>query len=476
MGFLAGLGVFLCCRFFNDWVATLEATQRWHLRWSLIGLDTEWPLKLSALQVTCLCIAAVALPIMYCETRVLRVHRRASTGLDFDRWTPDKRRVGIKYLGLLLTLAPIILAYLVFPEYGDGKYQALWRAAAWGLPLAMLIAPWYMHLVDARQRDPEDGYWQVGNAALALFTTTRRSRIDRARLAQHARAWLVKAFFLPLMFGFLYHDVRFFLDYVWQLPEDSLHLAHLTLTRHFQAVYEGAYEFIFAIDVLFATVGYLCTFRLVDSHTRSTEPSLFGWVVALLCYPPFWAVFGASYLAYGNGYTWGTWLYHTPWAYCLWGSAILLLIMIYTWATITFGIRFSNLTHRGVLTNGPYRFTKHPAYLAKNLSWWLINIPFIPFTAKAEMQDPLLTLKLCLLCALMNLIYFLRAWTEERHLSQDPDYVRYALSMDQRPWLRFCGRWLPWLSYGWRYRRWRATGWAASLPDQMSTDDNSAVV
>lgn len=37
---------------------------------------------------------------------------------------------------------------------------------------------------------------------------------------------------------------------------------------------------------------------------------------------------------------------------------------IYAWATIMFGGRFSNLTHRGIITNGPYPWTKHPAYRA----------------------------------------------------------------------------------------------------------------
>ncbi len=53
------------------------------------------------------------------------------------------------------------------------------------------------------------------------------------------------------------------------------------------------------------------------------------------------------------------------------------LTAIYAWATLAFGIRFSNLTYRGVLTNGPYRFTRHPAYVSKNLFWWLSVLPFM---------------------------------------------------------------------------------------------------
>ena len=60
-----------------------------------------------------------------------------------------------------------------------------------------------------------------------------------------------------------------------------------------------------------------------------------------------------------------------------WGSTILVCIAVYSWATISFGIRFSNLTNRGIITNGPYRYTKHPAYIAKNLSWWMESVPFV---------------------------------------------------------------------------------------------------
>ena len=89
-------------------------------------------------------------------------------------------------------------------------------------------------------------------------------------------------------------------------------------------------------------------------------------------------------------------------------------------STAAFGLRFSNLTHRGIITNGPYRWTKHPAYIAKNLSWWLISVPFIAGA------DWLQAAQSCLLLAGVNLIYLLRAKTEERHLSRDPVYRDYV--------------------------------------------------
>ena len=35
-------------------------------------------------------------------------------------------------------------------------------------------------------------------------------------------------------------------------------------------------------------------------------------------------------------------------------AGFLALLVVYVWATTAFGIRFSNLTHRGIFANGPY--------------------------------------------------------------------------------------------------------------------------
>jgi protein-S-isoprenylcysteine O-methyltransferase Ste14 len=118
----------------------------------------------------------------------------------------------------------------------------------------------------------------------------------------------------------------------------------------------------------------------------------------------------------------------------VWAGAILALEGIYLLATFAFGVRFSNLTHRGILTGGPYRFTKHPAYVAKNLSWWLITLPFIPNHGWVD------AIKSTLGLAGVSFIYYMRARTEERHLSRDPTYVRYALWMNEHGVLRWFGR------------------------------------
>ena len=99
---------------------------------------------------------------------------------------------------------------------------------------------------------------------------------------------------------------------------------------------------------------------------------------------------------------------------------------VYAWATVAFGLRFSNLTHRGIITNGPYRFTKHPAYLAKNLFWWLFALPFL--TLSGSWTEGL---RNTVLMGVVSGVYYWRARTEERHLGADPAYRAYAAWMDR---------------------------------------------
>jgi hypothetical protein len=79
--------------------------------------------------------------------------------------------------------------------------------------------------------------------------------------------------------------------------------------------------------------------------------------------------------------------------------------------------------------------------VSKNLSWWLIAIPFISNTGTAD------AVRGCLMLGLINLIYFLRARTEERHLSRDPTYVAYALWMNDHGLLNWVGQMVPALRY-----------------------------
>jgi len=205
-------------------------------------------------------------------------------------------------------------------------------------------------------------------------------------------------------------------------------------------LYDFLYDFIFFVDLLFTTVGYAMSFRPLDTHIRTAEPTMLGWAVALFCYQPFYGLVERQYVNY-DGNSFGSWLAPYPTLRSIWAVGVVLLISVYTLATVAFGVRFSNLTHRGILTNGPYRFTKHPAYISKNLSWWLVSVPFL-----VNNHDFGGAVKRCAALVFINFIYFMRARTEERHLSRDPTYVAYATWMNEHGLLRFLNR-IPGIRY-----------------------------
>ncbi|MGO9835338.1 MAG: isoprenylcysteine carboxylmethyltransferase family protein [Polyangiaceae bacterium] len=370
-------------------------------------------------------MAAAAAPVIVLDLLVLRVHRRSSTGLDWEKeFSADAGRVATKILGLALTLAPIAIAYWAFAEYHGTFYDPFYGLLRRFWASLVIAAVAYTWGLDGLMVNPRDAYWQLGRVALGHSSDARA-----ADIANLYRGWLVKAFFLPLMLVWMHNETRNLIRFDLTTPWLNLHLYHFL------------YSLIFGVDLLFATVGYCLSLKLIDAHIRTAEPTMFGWVVALFCYQPFYSLMERQYVHYDGGLSFDGWLAPWPLLRWIWAGGIVLLIAIYVLATIAFGVRFSNLTHRGILTNGPYRFTKHPAYVSKNLSWWMASIPFVPHTG---WQD---ALRHSLLLGCVNTIYFLRAKTEERHLSRDPTYVAYALWMNDHGTLRFIGRLIPFFKY-----------------------------
>lgn len=333
-----------------------------------------------------------------------RTSRNPATGLapaEINAWSVG--RFVRKLVGFAATLGVLAGGYAILPEYAGVFYDPVRNAAMAALPYLLVTAPFYILHVDRRQRDPEDAYAQLGG----LLTGQGVPR-DWTSLGQHARGWLVKGFFLPLMFVYLTGDLAIF----WKTDFSSL--------LNFRAFYEFAYNGFFILDLLFACVGYLFTLRLLDTHIRSTEPTMTGWVVCIVCYQPFWSLVERQYLHNEqDGLQWGDVAAGHPVLYVVWGTAILACLAIYALSTVWFGLRFSNLTHRGIITSGPYRWTKHPAYITKCMTFWLISVPFLSTMGVGAAFAQVLLL------AAANGLYVARAITEERHLARDPEYRAY---------------------------------------------------
>ncbi len=335
----------------------------------------------------------------------------------------DPGRVAVRLCGLGATLLLVAFVYWLFPEYAGSFYNPYWEFLRTLAPLGVVV-PFYFVWADARLADPEDEYLAVGRLVVGRWRD-----VHWPQVRHHLLSWTIKGFFLPLMIVYLGEEMRAFHHGLEGLAQGTL------------STYDLCYHLSYAADLLFCVVGYAASLRLFDSQIRSVEPTVAGWLVALVCYQPFYSVIGKFYLQYDDSIFWDNWLAPLPSLRAAWGTAIIGLTATYALCTVAFGLRFSNLTNRGIITSGPYRFSKHPAYLAKNLSWWLISVPFISDQGwQAGVRN-------CCLLALLNLIYFARARTEERHLSRDPDYVAYALWINEHGLLRHVGRALPFLRY-----------------------------
>jgi hypothetical protein len=82
--------------------------------------------------------------------------------------------------------------------------------------------------------EPRDGYWVTGCLVLGLW-----EEVHPATLRQHALGWLVKGFFLPLMFVDLVDDAGWFI----RVPLDIA-------GRDAMSCYDFAFRLLYMIDLI----------------------------------------------------------------------------------------------------------------------------------------------------------------------------------------------------------------------------------
>lgn len=357
-----------------------------------------------------------AAPMVLWSIFVDKVHRNPSTGIDWSRKRPLSEVIGVsmvKIAGLWVTWAILGFLYCVARWYWRGQYLfAMDVIAAAAIPLLVLSVPYVLWL-DRYLVNPRDHAWHFGAMLLG------REAFDPDEVKKHWRAWIIKAFFGAFMISILPAGFAAVVETdLAQVAANPVALGMLLV------------QLLFVIDVQIGTVGYLVTFRPLDAHIRSGNPFLAGWLAALICYPPFvFAFMGADgVLAYEvNTPGWGFWFGDRPVLASVWAAWLVFLTAIYAWATLAFGVRFSNLTYRGVLTNGPYRFTRHPAYLSKNLFWWCSTLPFLVSSGSAV--D---VVRNTFFLGCVSAIYYWRARTEEAHLlGEDEKYRAYHAWMER---------------------------------------------
>lgn len=207
--------------------------------------------------------------------------------------------------------------------------------------------------------------------------------------------WCVKIFFVPYLVSWVinnaFHQFNISKSFTFDLATINAWLVAL---------------FIF-IDTTIFCFGYIFEFDFLKNKIKSVDPTLFGWLVCLWCYPPFntfsFSMFDHKLIDIGHTFP--------AWVLVITTCLITLLWGVFAWASVALGWKASNLTSRGIVKTGPYKYVRHPAYSAKLLVFYIQGIFLGHYF-------------LGLLIG-FTIIYVLRAWTEERHLSSDPDYIEY---------------------------------------------------
>lgn len=297
-----------------------------------------------------------------------------------------------------------LLGLLVFSS-AMGELFSSWPANTFNfeyllaLPFILLMVPGYISWAARRIGTQEDAHERFGQVLL------RQRAWCWTEQKPYMLAWCVKFFFIPMMYSFLVLALENMVLFSWQWNPATLVL--------------GLFSFGLCVDLLIAFSGYLFSIRLLGGEIRSVDSTWLGWLACMMCYPPLLVVL--HYVKQQvDDIVWSDWLLPNEPLYWIWAALVTGTWLVYWLATASFGLKFSNLSWRGLIDRGPYRYTKHPAYLAKNLYWWLHTVPFI------GVQDWLDLLRNFLGLTFVSLVYYLRAKTEEAHLLAFPEYAAYS--------------------------------------------------
>ena len=258
----------------------------------------------------------------------------------------------------------------------------------------------------------------IGRLVKQLVTKTENTGRFAFASAEEKRTFLfilVKLYFIPVMLQFSLNNYR---DLSFEIERVIKHGVDRNFYMYFNnVIFPVTVMSFFLIDTWLYSFGYLFESKALKNKIKSVDPTWSGWLVALICYPPCNDVLSriapqqAGIYAYFDSYT----------ATFYMRVAVMLLLLVYAWASVSLGTRCSNLTNRGIVSRGAYRIVRLPAYFSKVTVWWLTLLPALggSYIAITGMLG-------------WTAVYFFRAVTEERHLMQDPDYVAYCQKVKYR--------------------------------------------
>lgn len=349
----------------------------------------------------------------------------------------------LKWVGSMSGLLVVLFGWWFLREYDRDIYSPLFRVFGQYWPYIPPIV-FIVHLFTEWRLGPSGG----DGKDLGLFTLLRWKEVDGRGVRDELLSWFIKGFFFSINFCELpkvFVAIRGKEEQIFNLPWVQLQPMLVLI--------------IYGYIIASILPGYLFSARIFGTHIRRIAHSWFAYTVTLVCYSPFVTGMAQRWFNY-HPYT-PTPDWNKPWVsnfstdvnmLYIMGGIILFFEVVHYWGEAIFGIRSSNLTNRGIITSGPYRYCKHPVFASKCASWLVMWLPFV-------MGDTVLEcIRLSLAWVGLCVVFGARCWAEERILAEDKDYVVYALWVDKHGIFAPISRFIPLLQFEWRLKRWIKRG------------------
>lgn len=328
----------------------------------------------------------------------------------------DKNRIRSKFIILLSQFVITYLYAFGITRLNLANYSPFIDDLFILCPLIIPLSLVYIYLVDRRLLEPEDDYAKIG----AMLN--KKIPLEKSILNFFLLKTLVKIVFVPFMYTGFLGNMTILLNTEWYLNVEAISLL--------------LFNFGISIDILIGMFGYLFSSAIINNQIKDTDSNLLGWIFALLSYPPLlWIMRKVN--NQHDSLTWSEIIPQDNPIYWILFAIINLTWIVYWLATFEFGMTFSNLSWRRLIDKGVYQYTKHPAYIAKNIYWWLYTLPFMGVVFfSAQWWQNILGL------TFVSLIYYGRAKSEERHLMKFIEYRQYCAEINKRGifrWLKITG-------------------------------------
>ncbi len=225
---------------------------------------------------------------------------------------------------------------------------------------------------------------------------------------------VMRAYFIPIMAVQVYTNI----DNAIRHSQSSFY------GYNFFAVISWITAILWLTDTINASLSYCIESRWVENRSLSIDMTFGGWLVCLSVYYPLNQATGtlfkfAPFVAYEHPES----LLFSGTAFIYSLKIIEMIILIFhVYAATSLGPSVANISLKKLQTRGLYGIIRHPGTVLKLLLWWTQSVFYGGFWSVGYIFGHLA----------WNLIYILRALTEERHLSNYEEYRLYKRKVRYR--------------------------------------------